>query len=172
MLYTATLEAHGPSAIRYPRASVSGRGRDGFHRMEWGRARVVGDGTDLALWALGSMVGVAEAAAELLRREGVSACVVDARFAKPLDEALLVSHARKLGRIVTLEEGALAGGFGSAVLEALERNEVFSVEVRRLGFPDTFVQHGKRELLLRDVGLTPELVTRRVMERWREHVTK
>jgi 1-deoxy-D-xylulose-5-phosphate synthase len=83
-----------------------------------------------------------------------------------------VQHARSLRRIVTVEEGALAGGFGSAVLEALERNEVKGVEVKRLGIPDEFVLHGKRELLLRDVGLTPDRIAQRVLAWWREYAAK
>jgi len=121
---------------------------------------------------VGAAVPWALEAAELLKRDGLDVTVVNARFAKPLDEELLVRHARRFGRLVTVEEGAVAGGFGSGVLEALERNEVSGVEVRRIGIPDEFIPHGRRELLLRDVGLTPERIARRVLERWRTYVAR
>ncbi|MBI5835950.1 MAG: 1-deoxy-D-xylulose-5-phosphate synthase [Candidatus Eisenbacteria bacterium] len=172
MLYTAVTEATGPVEVRYPRATVPGRGRSGFHLVPWGQAEVRREGGDVAIWALGPALAWALEAAELMQAEGMQATVVNARFAKPLDEALLVNHARRFRRIVTVEEAAVAGGFGSAVLEALERNELSGVEVRRIGIPDEFIQHGKRELLLRDVGLTPERIARRVLERWREYAAK
>ncbi|HVP37743.1 MAG TPA: 1-deoxy-D-xylulose-5-phosphate synthase [Candidatus Saccharimonadales bacterium] len=172
MLYAAVTQATGPVEVRYPRANVPGAGRQGFRPLSWGTAEVRREGRDLAIWALGAAVPWALEAAELMRAEGPDATVVNARFAKPLDEELLVRHARRFGRLVTVEEGAAAGGFGSAVLEALERNDLPGVEVRRIGIPDEFVQHGRRELLLRDVGLTPELIARRIRERWRAYVTK
>jgi 1-deoxy-D-xylulose-5-phosphate synthase len=172
MLHAAVTRATGPVEVRYPRASVPGQGRRGFRPVAWGTAEVRREGADLAIWALGAAVPWALEAAELLKAEGVDAMVVNARFAKPLDEELLVRHARRFRRLVTVEEAALAGGFGTAVLEALERNEVSDVEVRRLGIPDEFIPHGPRELLLRDVGLTPELIARRVLERWRTYAAK
>jgi 1-deoxy-D-xylulose-5-phosphate synthase len=172
MLHAAVTLATGPVEVRYPRANVPGTGRRGFRPVSWGTAEVRREGTDLAIWALGAAVPWALEAAELLKADGLDATVVNARFAKPLDEELLVRHARCFGRLVTVEEGAVAGGFGSAVLEALERNEVGGVEVRRLGIPDEFIPHGRRDLLLRDVGLTPELIARRVAERWRSHVAR
>ena len=172
MLFAAATQAGGPTAIRYPRASVTGRGRQGFRPAEWGKAAPVRKGKDLAIWGLGTGVELALAAARLLEEGGLSAAVVNARFVKPLDEALLVEQAQRFRRIVTVEEAQLAGGFGSAVLEALERNEVTGVEVKRVGIPDEFILHGKRELLLRDVGLTPEHIARKVTEWWREYAER
>lgn len=172
MLFSAVEAGTGPVAVRYPRANVSGRGRQGFHRIEWGKAEVRRTGADLAIWGIGTGVDLALETASLLEQGGLKATVVNARFVKPLDEQLLVDQARRFKRIVTIEEGALAGGFGSAVLEALERNEVRGVEVKRLGFPDEFIAHGKRDQLLRDVGLTPELIARRVVEWWREYAAR
>ena len=172
MLYSAVRHTGGPVALRFPRANVSGRGRDGFHSIEWGKAVVGRKGTDLAIWGIGTGFELAMQAAELLEQGGIKATVVNARFVKPLDEQLLVEHARQFHRIVTIEEAALAGGFGSAVLEALERNEARGVDVKRLGIPDEFILHGRRDLLLRDVGLTPETIARRVTEWWREYAAR
>lgn len=156
MLRTA-LDYPGPAFVRYPRGS--GRGvalTDAPEAVQVGRAEVLRDGDDVALFALGPWVYTALEAAETLHKQGFSATVVNARFAKPLDEGLVIELARKTGRIVTIEEGALSGGFGSAVLECLSDANLTGVRTRRLGIPDRFVDHGDVSLLYRDVGLTVE----------------
>jgi 1-deoxy-D-xylulose-5-phosphate synthase len=117
----------------------------------------------VALVACGSCVAVAQEAAELLEAGGVSPEVIDARFVKPLDEQRICKAARKCGRMVVLEENALAGGFGSALLELLA-SEAPECRVRRVGVPDRFVEHDSQQAQRREVGLTAENVAERAME--------
>jgi 1-deoxy-D-xylulose-5-phosphate synthase len=117
----------------------------------------------VALVAIGAMVPVALKAADLLRDRGVAATVVNARFVKPLDRELLLEVAERVRRIVTVEDQALMGGFGSAVLELFEEAEVRGVEVRRIGLPDSFIEHGAQKLLRQQHGLDPEGVSQRVL---------
>lgn len=162
-LHTA-LAASGPVAIRYPRGS--GRGVPVRPRAVWTRSTAVvrRKGDDVALLAVGRMVELAEAAAELLQHEGVSATVVDARWVKPIDVATIVAAADTHRLLVTIEESTCMGGFGSAVCEVLADNDV-QVPVMRCAIPDCFVTHGATELLLNDVGLTAEQVSASVLRR-------
>jgi 1-deoxy-D-xylulose-5-phosphate synthase len=156
MLLTA-VESGGPCAIRYPRAKGGGvRLKDFPELIEIGVGRVVRNGTDLAIIALGPMVARALQASDILQASGVSAAVVNPRFIKPLDRKLILSFAERTGKLVIVEEGILAGGFGSAVLELLADEGLTGVQVARLGIPDEFVEHGTREELLSDYGLTSE----------------
>jgi 1-deoxy-D-xylulose-5-phosphate synthase len=116
---------------------------------------VLREGTDVALVALGTMVLPALAAAERLAKEGVRATVFDARFVQPIDIDALKSFAVLPGRMVTVEEAMLAGGFGSAVREALAK-EGLQPPILSLGVPDRLVPHGTRAQLLAQIGLTPE----------------
>ena len=154
MLKTA-LAFDGPVSVRYPRGSGVGVAMsEAMHALPIGKAEVLREGADVCLWAIGSMVQPALEAAQLLQAQGMAAGVVNMRFAKPLDEALLLEHAQRYHKIVTLEEGVLAGGVGSAVLEALDDHELLGkCDVLRLGIPDEFVMHGDKKLLLRDLGL-------------------
>lgn len=162
MLKTA-LDFNGPISVRYPRGS--GLGVDISSPMEdlpIGKAEVLKDGFDLCFWAIGSMVKPALDAAELLAKEGISAGVVNMRFAKPLDTELLKAHAQRYGKIITLEEGVLAGGVGSAVLEYLNQEELLDkCRVFTLGIPDEFILHGDKALLFKDIGLdTPAIAAK------------
>lgn len=163
MLKTS-LEYQGPSSLRYPRGSGLGVPLDKeIHALPIGKSERLQRGTDVDLWAVGTMVDTARKAARLLERQGISAGVVDARFVKPLDEEALVAAGQKVKCIVTLEENALIGGFGEGVLEALNRHGALRhCRVLNLGIPDKFVLHGKRELLLRDLKLDPEGVAETV----------
>ena len=153
----ATAMAHdGPIALRFPRGAGLGVPTDGAATpLPIGTAEVLRDGGDVALLALGVHVPTAAAAAGLLAADGIEATVINARFAKPLDEACILDLARRIGRIVTIEEGVAAGGFGSAVLELLARHGV-PCPVTVLGVPDTFVDHGKPAQLRALCGLTAE----------------
>lgn len=160
MLRTALLY-NAPVAIRYPRGSGVGVAIDEpMHTLPIGKAEELREGRDICLWAIGSMVQSALAAADALAQQGISAGVVNMRFAKPLDEGLLLQHAKSYKKIVTLEEGVLAGGVGSAVLEALNAAKMLDTcAVRTFGIGDEFVLHGDKKLLFRDLGLdTPALV--------------
>jgi 1-deoxy-D-xylulose-5-phosphate synthase len=121
-------------------------------------------GSDVALVAIGSMVAPARAAAELLAAEGISATVVNARFLKPLDGELLCQVAQDTPHVITVEEGCLMGGFGSAVLEMLESREIYNVRVHRMGLPDNFIEHGPRGLLLEKYGLDAAGIARRARQ--------
>jgi 1-deoxy-D-xylulose-5-phosphate synthase len=157
MLATA-LRCDGPAAFRFPRGTALGVPLDPEPTpLPLGKGRVLRDGgpsPDLAIVAAGTPAHAALAAAEQLAREGISATVVDARFVKPLDEELVAHVATSARRLLTVEEAALAGGFGSAVLELLERKELLGkVKVRRLGLPDAFIPHGDAQKQRGELGI-------------------
>jgi len=161
MMYTAMLQ-DGPSAIRYPRGTGPGAAVKKVPvALEIGKAEVLRDGRDVAIFALGTMVADAEKLAKLLEKEGQSVAVINARFAKPVDDACVAKYALQCGLIVTMEDHVLAGGFGSAVLESLNMQEI-DVPVIRVGWPDEFIEHGKVESLREKYGLTAEAALGRV----------
>ncbi len=160
MLYTAVLH-DGPIAVRYPRGEGQGVPLDkDFRKIPIGTAELLREGRDICLLAYGSMVPVAMEAVELLRAEGIDAGVVNMRFAKPLDTALLMSVVKKYSHIVTMEEGVLKGGLGSAILEWLAMSDnLGKVNVRMIGIPDQYVDHGAPKILRASLGLTaPDVV--------------
>jgi 1-deoxy-D-xylulose-5-phosphate synthase len=141
-LLATAVESGRPFAVRFPRGAARGVPLDPDPKpLPIGRGECLREGDDVGLVALGATVAAAEAAAEVLAARGVRAAVVDARFAKPLDTELLAQVARRCGAIVTVEDHGLAGGFGSAVLEALA-TAAPGAAVHRLGVPDRFVEHG------------------------------
>jgi 1-deoxy-D-xylulose-5-phosphate synthase len=143
-----------PTSVRYPRGAGVGVAMDDEPRaLPIGKAEVVCEGADMAIWAIGSTVYPALAAADRLRREGIHARVVNARFVKPLDRGLLGETARFLKKIITVEENVLMGGFGSAVLEALEQLGIHDVQVKRLGIDDEFVPHATQDELRSQYGI-------------------
>ncbi|HUT52578.1 MAG TPA: 1-deoxy-D-xylulose-5-phosphate synthase [bacterium] len=159
MLLTATQRNNGPVAIRYPRARGIGVSMDReLKTLPWGKAELRKKGKDLVIIALGVTVAAAEKAAGLLSRQGIDAAVINARFAKPLDLGLILDEAAETGRVVTVEENVIAGGFGSAVLEAIQDAGLEHVAVKRLGAPDAFVGHGAIEQLRKDCGLDPDSI--------------
>jgi 1-deoxy-D-xylulose-5-phosphate synthase len=152
MLYTA-VEHPGPIALRYPRGKGVGVAFSStLQKVPIGRAEVLRSGEDLLILALGASVYPALAAAQKLEEKGFSATVVNARFVKPLDENLILTLAAKHGRVLTVEENVLAGGFGSAILELLA-DQGLLVAVKRLGIPDKFVEHGAPAILRQKYGL-------------------
>jgi 1-deoxy-D-xylulose-5-phosphate synthase len=156
MLVTA-LNHQGPIALRYPRGRGLGVELDERPApLPLGKAEILCEGEDLLILAIGSMVAVAVTAAEKLAADGVGATVINARFVKPLDTALISETARRIPRIITIEENALQGGFGSAVLEALSDSGVKVEKLRRLGIPDQFIEHGSQKLLRTKYGLDEE----------------
>ncbi len=153
MLWTA-VQLGRPVALRYPRGSGAGVPLDDeLIELPLGQAEVLRQGEDLAIVAYGPLVQTALAAAATLAEAGVQATVVNARFAKPLDEPLIARLARRLPLLVTLEENALQGGVGSALLEVLEEHRPLAARVRRIGLPDIFVEHGSPEILRRKCDL-------------------
>ena len=157
MLKTA-VTMNSPVAVRYPRGSGVGVDISGEKIvLPIGKAEVLREGSDVCLWAIGTMVESALLVADKLLQEGISAGVVNMRFAKPLDKALLLEHAAKYKKLVTMEEGVLQGGVGSAVLEALNEAKLLGeCEVLNFAIPDEFILHGDKQRLFQDIGLDVE----------------
>ena len=164
MLKTA-LQRAGPTAICFPSGAGFGKERDEpLQPLEVGKAELLKPGRHVAIWACGSTVWSAYEAADLLAEEGIETSVVNARFIKPIDNALLCEQARQVGFLVTVEENALAGGFGSAVLEVLESARLFETKVHRIGLPDRLIEQGSPELLRRTYGLDAEGIAASVQQ--------
>jgi 1-deoxy-D-xylulose-5-phosphate synthase len=154
MFFTAIEYKQGPIALRYPRGNALGVPiRDGFQKIEIGKAETLRTGKDIALLAIGNMVPNALSAAELLHEEGIDAEVVNMRFVKPLDEKLIQSLAQRINIFVTIEDNVIHGGFGSGVLEALSHLSISNVAVKIHGLPDEFIEHGSPKELHRMVKL-------------------
>jgi 1-deoxy-D-xylulose-5-phosphate synthase len=153
MLKTAVCSG-APISLRYPRGAGMGVELDrDLKSLEIGRGELLMEGSDICLIAIGSTVYPALQAARSLEGLGVRVGVINARFIKPLDGELILSVARSCGRIMTVEENLLQGGFGSAVLELLNDNNMQDVMIRRLGIPDRFVEHGSQAQLRQDLGI-------------------
>ncbi len=153
MLRTAIYSGR-PVAVRYPRGQGYGVSLDPEPlSLEIGKGEILAEGRDLSMVAIGSTVYPALEAAKLLAAEGIHATVINARFVKPLDRQLITGAAKATGNLVTIEENALQGGFGSAVMELLEREGITGTRIRRLGIPDRFIEHGSQSQLRSDLGL-------------------
>ncbi|MDD5737225.1 MAG: 1-deoxy-D-xylulose-5-phosphate synthase [Candidatus Omnitrophica bacterium] len=154
MLEYAVNRCEGPVAIRYPRGKiVAPPVLETDTPIVRGKAEVMSKEGELAILAVGSMVWPACAAAGLLFSEGIKTSLINVRFIKPIDEELLKGLAARTKKFVTVEEGVLEGGFGSAVLEFFERERMSDISVKRLGFPAKFVEHGRKEDLFKAYGL-------------------
>ncbi len=164
MLYTAVHYGKGPIALRYPRGEGIGVPmKEGFTKLEIGKSETLRSGKDVAILAIGDMAWRAHAAAELLQsQDGVSCEVINARFVKPLDTAMIDDICSRFDRIVTLENNVVTGGFGSAVLEYIATQPYReSVAVRLHGLPgDSFVEHGNTEELLAELDLLEDGIAR------------
>jgi 1-deoxy-D-xylulose-5-phosphate synthase len=151
------MQFDGPCAIRYPKATAKEITRPALP-IELGKSEVLHWGTDGCLVCYGPLLSRTLQAAEVLREEGLDVGVINARFLKPLDTEVILKAIRECGFVVTLEEAALAGGFGSAVLEAAGDAGLDASRVRRLGIPDIYVEHGERDELLADLGMDVESI--------------
>lgn len=146
-----------PMALRYPRGTGYGVKLDrDLKILEIGKGEMLSDGNDLSIIAIGATVYPALQAAEALKLKGISAGVINARFVKPLDAELILGVAQKTGKIITVEENALQGGFGSAVLELIYDHNLQDVKVKRLGIPDHYIEQGSQAQLRKDVGIDAE----------------
>ena len=155
MLYTAMLH-NGPSAVRYPRGTGPGTPvKKHPVALPIGKAEVIAEGDDVAIFGLGGLLPMANELAEKLEQQGYSAAVINPRFVKPLDRDVLAAYAKRVGAIVTFEDHVLMGGFGSAVIEALSEMQI-QVPVVRIGWPDRFIEHGKVEQLRARYGISVE----------------
>jgi 1-deoxy-D-xylulose-5-phosphate synthase len=153
LLYTAVRSSH-PMAVRYPRSAGLGVELDTkLHEIQIGTGEWLRRGEDIAIIAIGSMVAPSLQAAEQLASIGIEAAVVDARFAKPLDSALIIEAATTTGRVLTVEENTLSGGFGSSVANLIRSSVLENVKMSSLGLPDEFVEHASQSTLRNRYGL-------------------
>jgi 1-deoxy-D-xylulose-5-phosphate synthase len=172
LLYTA-VKAGRPMAVRYPRGYGEGVSLNPeLHLLAVGKGEILKEGADLAVLAIGSTVYPALEAAKILAADNIDCGVINARFAKPLDSELILETARKTGRIITIEENALSGGFGSAVLDLLAKFKLCQVKVECLGLPDQFVEHGSPDLFRAKFDLDPEGIVRRAKSAFPELLVK
>ncbi|HTY83359.1 MAG TPA: 1-deoxy-D-xylulose-5-phosphate synthase, partial [Silvibacterium sp.] len=162
MMKTA-ITINGPSAIRYPRGAVAGVTRKPEPQvLPIGKAEVLSDGHDVAIFGLGPMIALARDLAGALERATYSAAVINPRFIKPLDREMIARYASRVAAFVTFEDHVKMGGFGSAIVEALEEMGL-SVPVVRIGWPDQFIEHGKVDQLRARYGLTAEAALAQVL---------
>ncbi|MEG4276194.1 1-deoxy-D-xylulose-5-phosphate synthase [Microcoleus sp. MON1_C1] len=164
MIVTGINHTSGPITMRYPRGNGYGVPlmEEGWEELPIGKAEILRNGDDLLILGYGSMVYPAMQTAEILSEHGIEATVINARFVKPLDTELILPLAQRIGKVVTMEEGCLMGGFGSAVAEALLDNNVV-VPVMRLGVPDTLVDHATPEQSFASLGLNPSQMCDRIL---------
>lgn len=155
-----------PVSIRYPRGSVPDIEIKPkvIKELEKGRGEILKDGKDICIVAIGSTVYPALSAAEELEGGGIRAGVLNARFVKPLDADLIISEARKSGKLITVEENVLQGGFGSAILEMLEERGINDIKIERLGIPDKFIEHGSQDSLRKRYGIDKDGIVKAVKE--------
>jgi 1-deoxy-D-xylulose-5-phosphate synthase len=171
MIKTAA-ECPMPIAFRYPRGKgVGGRKEESLRSINIGRGEVLREGYDILIIAIGSTVYPSLRAAEKLAESGIQATVINSRFLKPLDGNLLCDWAKKTGRVITVEENVLQGGFGSAILELFQERGLFSIPLKRLGIPDIFVEHGPQVLLREKYGIDENGILKGVKEMFEEGVS-
>jgi 1-deoxy-D-xylulose-5-phosphate synthase len=169
MILTA-IEHDGPIAFRYPRGTGYGVAIDEpLHPVEIGKAELLVEGRDVLILAIGRTVYDALDAAGRLKNQQVSASVVNCRFVKPLDAEVICDLASKIPRIITIEENVLQGGFGSAVLECLNDHGVSGYTLKRLGIPDTFVEHGSQSRLRTKYGIDADAIVKAATQLLRDH---
>jgi 1-deoxy-D-xylulose-5-phosphate synthase len=162
MLKTAFETGH-PTSLRYPRGNGYGVAIDAeMKSLPIGKGEVLREGKDAAIFAIGNEVWPAFEAAEKLAKDGIQCAVINARFVKPLDEELIVRYCTPGARIITVEEGSLAGGFGSAVMERVQQLEIADVDFHRIGIPDEYVHHGAQDILRAQYDLHADGIAARV----------
>lgn len=157
------LEQNCPTAIRYPKANAKELGLT-KQSIELGKGQIVRWGTDGAILALGPLVEMSLQAANMLEQHGLQIAVINPRFIKPLDLELFERVFRECKFVLTVEEGALQGGFGSAVLEAACDHGWDMSRMRRVGIPDRYIEHGEREDLLHDLGISEQRIAQACLE--------
>ncbi|MHC5938264.1 1-deoxy-D-xylulose-5-phosphate synthase [Nostoc sp.] len=165
MIVTGVNHTSGPIAMRYPRGNGYGVPlmEEGWEPLEIGKGEILRTGDDVLIVAYGTMVYPGMQAAELLSEHGIEATVINARFVKPLDTELILPLAKRIGRVVTLEEGCIMGGFGSAIAEALLDADIL-VPVKRFGVPDVLVDHAEPNESKTELGLTSHQIAERVLQ--------
>ncbi len=166
MLITS-INHKGPTALRIPRGSGLGVAvmDEGWEPLKIGKGEVLEEGDDVLIIAYGSMVQSATDTANLLKNRGISTCIVNARFVRPLDQDLIIPLVRKLKKVVTMEEGTLVGGFGSAIVEMLNDNEI-NIPVLRIGIPDVLVDHASPDQSKEKLGLKPDQMAEKIINKF------
>ncbi|MGK7915022.1 MAG: 1-deoxy-D-xylulose-5-phosphate synthase [Prochloraceae cyanobacterium] len=167
MVVTGVNYTDGPIAMRYPRGSGIGVPlmEEGWEPLPIGKGEILRNGDDILLVGYGSMVSTTMQVAEILNEHGIEATVINARFVKPLDTELILPLAERIGKVATLEEGCVMGGFGSAVAEALLDNDIL-VPLQRFGIPDRLVDHAKPDESKADLGLTSPQIAEQVLNKF------
>ncbi len=157
MMITALSQSAHPISFRYPRGKGMGVSLSETPKcLEIGKGEIMTSGSDLLILAIGATVNPSIEAARLLEKEGINTTVVNCRFVKPIDVKLLCGLITKIDKVITVEENVLDGGFGSAVLEMMASEGLWSRSIRRIGIPDSFVEHGSQEMLRSIYGLNAE----------------
>jgi len=164
LMYTATLETNGAFSIRYPRGEgVMPEWKKPLKRIQVGTGRKIKDGEDVAILTLGHIGNYAIESCNILKAKGIDAAHFDMRFVKPLDENMLHEIFARFQRVITVEDGCIQGGFGSAVLEFMA-DHGYAAKVKRLGIPDRLVEHGEQIELHRECGFDPEGIAQACVE--------
>jgi len=172
MLFTSIQYKKGPIAIRYPRGNALGvEVKENFEELEIGKAEKISDGNDVVILAVGSMVVYAEKVVELLKANNISSALYNMRFVKPLDAELLDQIAIKFDKIVTLEENSIVGGFGSAILEYFNLRN-YKNDVKLIGIPDKFIDHGTQQELHKIIGIDPEGISENIQNFIKSKITQ
>lgn len=163
MMFTAQLEGNGPWSIRYPRGcGTNVNWRNPFERIEPGTSRRLSEGSGMAILTIGKPGVFTQRAVKKLQREGISAAHYDMRFVKPLDEKCLHTIFREFSTIITVEDGAIAGGFGSAIAEFKSAHN-YTAKLKILGIPDRFIEHGTVEQLYKECGIDTDSIFREAL---------
>ncbi|OIJ16882.1 1-deoxy-D-xylulose-5-phosphate synthase [Anaerobacillus alkalilacustris] len=163
LVYTAVQYNDGPIAVRYPRGNGYGIKMDEvLKEIPIGKWEVLREGSDITILTFGTTIPMAEEAAELLAKEGISVKVINARSIKPVDSDMLLDLAKRKYPILTIEEATLQGGFGSAIIEFFHDNDCHGLIVDRMGIPDRFIEHGSVSELMEEIGLTTKGVINKV----------
>jgi 1-deoxy-D-xylulose-5-phosphate synthase len=172
LMYTAQLDSNGyPFVIRYPRGEgVMPEWRTTFEEIQIGKGRKLKDGEDIAILSFGHPGNFVTTAIRELKTEGMNPAHYDMRFAKPLDEAMLHEVFSKFDKIVTIEDGTIVGGFGSAILEFMAQHN-YKATVKMLGIPDRIVEHGTPKELHRECGYDAPAIAQTVREMLKDKVT-
>jgi 1-deoxy-D-xylulose-5-phosphate synthase len=167
MLITS-INHNGPTALRIPRGSGLGVAvmDEGWEPLNIGEAEILEQGEDILIIAYGSMVASAIETVKILKNMNINVCLINARFVKPLDKNLIIPLASRIQKVVTMEEGTLIGGFGSAIVELLNDNEI-NIPVYRIGIPDVLVDHASPDQSKEKLGLMPDQMADKIVKKFK-----
>ncbi|MFC1668621.1 1-deoxy-D-xylulose-5-phosphate synthase [Chlamydiota bacterium] len=171
-MFDSAFDCNGPVAIRYPKGTISFVESVDYKKLGIGRARYIKEGSDILILALGHLLTTAVDVADLLENDGISCAIIDPRSIKPLDEQLLLQAVASFRRCYVLEDHVICGGFGSALLELLAREQISNVDVQIRGWPDCFIEHGDKEALLTAYSLTTESLYNEIKKKMIDRIRK